>query len=63
MSSLGAGYKYTYPRRGSPWEEAEIQLLTEVAGSEGFDVENFASEYLRRPEFAIKYMKKLGLTE
>ncbi|EIS0300627.1 hypothetical protein PW716_004820 [Salmonella enterica] len=63
ISSPGAGYKQTYPRHGSPWEEAEIQRLIELAGSDSFDVGKFASEYQRRPESVIKYMKKPGLTE
>lgn len=63
MSSPGAGYKHSCPRHGSPWEEAEIQHLIEQAGSSSFDVGSFASEYQRRPESVIKYMKKLGLTK
>lgn len=63
MSSPGAGYKHAYPRHGFPWEEAEIQHLIELAGSEHFDVGKFADEYQRRPESVVKYMKTLGLKE
>ncbi|HFI6120580.1 TPA: hypothetical protein ACGR07_002853 [Escherichia coli] len=60
---VDTGYKYIYPRHGRSWEEAEIQHLIELVGSERFDVGKFASEYQQRPESVIKYMKKLGLTE
>lgn len=63
LSSPGTDYKHTCPRHGSLWEEAEIQYLIEQAGSSGFDVGSFASEYQRRPESVINYMKKPGLTK
>lgn len=63
MSSPGAGYKQSYPRHGSPWEDAEILHLIALAGSKSFDVGKFANEYQRRPESVIKFMRKMGLTE